>query len=178
MQWWKKLQTGKRYAKTSPAWLIYLYLGKHEFFPAIHCQEKQGSLCLLRGSPAFTFSALLKWIQCVKKAWEKKVFTPKGLLYPGKIKALEISFGLILSEKNWIPHKNDTLAFTKFPTYFQTWSLAHGQSLSILITFGSFELSSFISVPVGRIWFNANYCLVIICKLFTLVCVLHSNTVR
>jgi len=88
-----------------------------------------------------------------KEGVRKKVFTPKGLLYNGEI-------------KKWIPHKNNAPAFTKFPPYFNTWSPEHRQNLSILITFGSSKLSSFITVAVGRIWFKANYCLVII--LYTL----------
>jgi len=58
-----------------------------------------------------------------KEGLRKKVFAPKGLLYHGEIKALETSFGLILSEKKLDSPQKQYTSFHKIPTIFSNLEL-------------------------------------------------------
>ena len=90
--------------------MIYLYLGKHEFFSAFHCLKQRDLL------PAERLSCLyIQWcahmdVICKECLWKKCVFAPKFIAYRGEIKGSE-TFRLILSEKIDPPRKQ----YTSFP---------------------------------------------------------------
>ena len=77
--------------------LIYLCLGRHEFFRDF---TKQRSAYLMRDPLSYVFSRLLMWMQYEKSVCGKYVFPTKFLIYRGKIKVKKTFFRLILSQKN------------------------------------------------------------------------------
>ena len=135
------------------AWLIYLYLDKHEFFFSISPLRKQSSPEVLLLIYSLVFTTYMQCKVCAKKMCLSCIPWGKGL---------ENSFRLILSEKNFSSQQHNSFPFvtskccclagkywkaykvrnfflftrsTKLLPFFQTWSLARCQYSRKLITF-------------------------------------------
>ena len=84
------------------AWLIYLYLDKHEFFFSISPLRKQSSPEVLLLIYSLVFTTYMQCKVCAKKMCLSCIPWGKGL---------ENSFRLILSEKNFSSQQHNSFPF-------------------------------------------------------------------